>query len=79
MMKAKLKKVISLVSEMDEARLDALLLLLQEPVGGDYDLTADDKWIIQERAARYDRGEDKGVPAKEATKRIRTALKKRRK
>lgn len=74
----KLKKVISIVSEMDEARLNALLLLLQEPLP-DYDLTEDDKWTVGERTEKYKRGEDKGIPAKEASKRIRKILKRHRK
>lgn len=77
-MTSKLKRIISIVSKMDEARLDALLLLLQEPVGPDFEFTEEDKWILNERAEKYDRGVDKGVPAKEVSKRIRKMLKRRK-
>lgn len=79
MLTPKMKRVISIISEMDESRLDALLLLLQQPVGDDYELSDEDKWVINERAAKYKRGEDKGTPAREVSKQVRAVLKKRKK
>lgn len=71
----KLKKVISIVSEMDESSLDALLLLLQKPLGEDYELSNEDILVVNERMAAYTSGKDKGVPALEASKRIKAKLK----
>ena len=71
--------MIELVSEMDEAHLDALLVLLQPAAQEDYELSEEDKWVINERAARYERGESKVIPAASVSRRARQALKKRKK
>ncbi|HLG03793.1 MAG TPA: hypothetical protein VI731_09380 [Bacteroidia bacterium] len=75
----KIKRVISIISDMDEARLDALLLLLQQPVGDDYVLDDEDKMILNERMVNYEKGIEKGTPARTLTKQIRNKLKKLRK
>jgi hypothetical protein len=75
----KLKRAISLISEMDESHLDALLLLLERPVNDDYELSEEDKFIVNERSASYKKGKDKGVPAYAASKRIRAKLKRQKK
>jgi hypothetical protein len=71
----KLKQAISIISEMDESRLDALLLLLRQPVE-DFELSEEDKQIVQERITAYKTGKDKGVPALSASRRIKAKLKK---
>jgi hypothetical protein len=69
----KLKQAISIISEMDESRLDALLLLLRQPAE-DFELSESDKQIVNERYEAYISGKDKGVSAVSASRRVKAKL-----
>jgi hypothetical protein len=71
----KLKQAVSLISEMDETRLDALLVLLRQPVE-DYELSEEDKNIVRERFEKYESGKAKTISALGASRRIKLKLKK---
>lgn len=73
--KEKLDHVIAIVSEMSEAKLDAVILLLDPPADDGYVFTEQDKLEVNERTERYERGIDKGIPAEQVLKEMRQALK----
>ena len=74
----KLERAINIVEGMDDARLDALLLILDPPAEDDYEFSQEDNTMISERFERYEKGKTKGMPALEASKRIRAKLLKRK-
>lgn len=72
----KKKEVLTLISKMDETHLDALLLLLRQPLNGTYELSEND-WAETERRLReVKQGKIKLKPAKESAMRIASQLKK---
>lgn len=74
--KQKLDEVIAIVSEMNEAKLDALILILDPPVDDGFELSEQDKLNIDERTRRYESGEDNGISAEIVIRQLREALKK---
>lgn len=74
----KLERVISIVSGLDETRLDALILILDPPAEDDYEFSQEDNTMISERFERYEKGKTKGMPALEASKRIRAKILKKK-
>ncbi|HTF04892.1 MAG TPA: hypothetical protein VK826_12785 [Bacteroidia bacterium] len=74
----KQERAISIIQGMDDARLDALLLILDPPAEDDYEFTEEDKLIINERTARYESGEDKGIPSDKMVKELRARLRRKK-
>lgn len=75
----KKKEVMSLIARMDESHLDALLLLLREPLGENYPLS-DAEWAeTDKRREEASKDKSKLVPARAAVRRIESRLKKRSK
>lgn len=73
----KKKEVITLISKMDETHLDALLLLLREPLRNEYELS-DEEWRETDRRKNeVKKGNVKMLPARQAVKNITVALKKK--
>ncbi|HTF04891.1 MAG TPA: hypothetical protein VK826_12780 [Bacteroidia bacterium] len=74
----KQERAISIIQGMDDARLDALLLILDPPAEDDYEFSQEDNTMISERFERYEKGKTKGMPALEASKRIRAKILKKK-
>jgi hypothetical protein len=75
--KEKLDHVISLVSGMSEAKLDAVILLLDPPADDGYVFSEQDKLEVNERTIRYETGKDKGIPAADLIKELKSRMKKK--
>ena len=73
----KKKEVLTLISKMDEMHLDALLLLLRQPLNGAYELSEEDWSETERRLREVKQGKVKLKPAKESALRITAQLKKR--
>lgn len=73
----KKKEVITLISKMDETHLDALLLLLREPLSGSFSFNSGEWAETERRYTEVKEGKAKLKPARESASRIAAELKKR--
>jgi len=70
------KQVHQYIDQVDDSILEIVHRLLEREVSlSEYDLTSEDKKIIDKRIADYKSGNDKGIPASTASKNIRAKLK----
>ncbi len=74
----KKNQAITLISKMDETHLDALLLLLNKPLAGEYELSEAEWSETERRLQQVKKGKVKTTPARSAARRIEVSLKKRR-
>ncbi|CAN5337295.1 hypothetical protein BH09BAC5_BH09BAC5_13090 [soil metagenome] len=74
----KKNQAITLISKMDETHLDALLLLLNKPLAGEYELSESEWAETERRLQEVKKGKVKTIPARSAVRRIEASLKKSR-
>lgn len=72
----KIDRIIEILSDIDEAHLEALLILLDRHGPVEYEITDAEYLVLEEGLAKYERGETKGMSGAESVRQLKEHLKK---
>ncbi len=72
----KIDRIMEILSDLDEARLEALLVLLDRRGPVEYEITDAEYLVLEEGLAKYERGETKGMSGAESVRQLKEHFKK---